>query len=185
MMRDAADAAHPPRAGASASSHGATRSGHEAGSGEVAAPIARDREGRGTGDGDLDAEAQKKAMEEAAFDPLDPAARNVAMLAPPGASFVSAPNDVTAPKDVVRGRSLEELLPALVRKIAWAGDRNRGSVRLELGAGAYADTTLIVHAEGARVRVEVSGHEGPELDRLRSRLHARLRNHGLDVESVT
>jgi hypothetical protein len=85
----------------------------------------------------------------------------------------------------LRARSLEELLPALVRKIAWAGDRNKGTVRLELGAGAYAGTTVTVHADGGRVRVELGGSEGPDLDRLRTRLDARLRGHGLDVDSVT
>ena len=79
----------------------------------------------------------------------------------------------------------EELIPALVRRIAWAGDRHHGTVRLELGAGAYAGTTVIVHADGGRVRVELGGSEGPDLDRLRARLDARLRGHGLDVESVT
>lgn len=116
---------------------------------------------------------------------LDPSARQLAQLAPPGT--LGNPVDVTSTQsgEPVRARSLEELLPALVRRIAWAGDRHRGTVRLELGAGAYAGTTVLVHADGGRVRVEIGGSEGPELDRLRARLDARLRGHGLDVESVT
>jgi len=98
--------------------------------------------------------------------------------------LATASASATTAEAPLRARSLEELLPALVRRIAWAGDRHSGSVRLELGAGAYAGTTVVVHAEGGRVRVEISGHEGPDLDRLRSRLHSRLRGHGLDVESV-
>lgn len=71
----------------------------------------------------------------------------------------------------------------LVRRIAWSGDRHRGTVRLEIGAGAYEGATLIVHADAGRVRVEVSG--AGDLDGLRRNLDARLRRHGLDVESVT
>ncbi len=102
---------------------------------------------------------------------LDPAARHAAHLAPP---LMSTPIDATAAAatEPLRARSLEELLPALVRRIAWAGDRHKGTVRLELGAGPHAGTTVTVHADG-------------ELDRLRTRLDARLRGHGLDVESVT
>lgn len=113
---------------------------------------------------------------------LDPAARHAASLAPPALPSAIPTHASEAP---LRARSLEELLPALVRRIAWAGDKHRGTVRLELGAGAYAGTTVIVHADDGRVRVEISGTEGPELDRLRARLDGRLRGRGLDVESVT
>jgi hypothetical protein len=114
---------------------------------------------------------------------LDPSARQVAQMAPPVGVVIEGA--AAAAGEPVRARSLEELLPALVRRIAWAGDRKKGTVRLELGAGAYAGTTVVVHAEDGRVRVEIGGSEGPELDRLRARLDARLRGHGLDVESVT
>ncbi len=126
---------------------------------------------------------------------LDPSTRQAAQLAPFGASphpvqveqalgtaWVAADGGGTVR---LRAHSLEELLPALVRRIAWAGDRHRATVRLELGAGAHAGTTLVVHAEAGRVRVEAFGAEGAELDGLRARLDARLRRHGLDVESVT
>jgi hypothetical protein len=118
-------------------------------------------------------------------DLLDPLARHAAHLAPPATP--STPNEAlsASANEPVRARSLEELLPALVRRIAWAGDRHKGTVHLELGAGAYAGTTVTVHADGGRVRVELGGTEGPELERLRARLDARLRGHGLDVESVT
>lgn len=75
---------------------------------------------------------------------------------------------------------MEELLPALVRRIAWTGDRHRGTVRLELGAGAYAGATLIVRAEGRRVAVEVEGHDA---EGLRARLEGRLRRQGFDVDA--
>ena len=147
---------------------------------------AADDDGGDDGDGDPEAKCGAPKGERAEVDWLDPSARQAAQLAPPGiapgsASAFDAPNA----NEPLRARSLEELLPALVRRIAWAGDRNKGTVRLELGAGAYAGTTVTVHADGGRVRVEIGGSEGPELDRLRARLDTRLRGHGLDVESVT
>ena len=75
--------------------------------------------------------------------------------------------------------SLEELLPQLVRRIAWAGDRKHGSVQMELGAGRYAGTTVTVHAEGGRVRVEL---RGADVEELRARIDARLERCGIDVE---
>ena len=133
-------------------------------------------------EGAVAATTKREVNEE--LDALDPSARHAAHLAPPTTSAL-APAMSASTSEPVRARSLEELLPALVRRIAWAGDRHRGTVRLELGAGVHAGTTVTVHADGGRVRVELGGAEGPELDRLRSRLDARLRAHGLDVESVT
>ena len=77
---------------------------------------------------------------------------------------------------------MEELLPQLVRRIAWAGDRRKGTVQLELGAGRHAGTTVTVHANDGRVRVEI---QGVDVEELRSRIAARLRGHGIVVESVT
>jgi hypothetical protein len=114
-----------------------------------------------------------------ADDPLDPMRRQTAMLAPPPITPPSAAEAAAAPRARM---SLEELMPLLVRRIAWAGDQHKASVRLELGAGAYAGATLLVHADQGRVRVEVSGACA---DELRGRLEERLRRHGLDVESVT
>lgn len=114
---------------------------------------------------------------------LDPATRHLATLAPPSSLGFGPPGaPVDAPATHAR-LSLEELMPLLVKRIAWTGDKHQGSVRLEIGAGAYAGATLTVHAEGGRVRVEVGGRG--DLDGLRARLDRRLRRHGLDVESVT
>jgi len=137
------------------------------------------REGGGESEGDARGGSRDDARE---LDALDPALRHAASLAPLVVPLAVAP--ASAAEAPLRARSLEELLPALVRRIAWAGDKHSGSVRLELGAGAYAGTTVIVHADGGRLRVEIRGTEGPELDRLRTRLDRRLRGHGLDVESV-
>lgn len=80
--------------------------------------------------------------------------------------------------------SLEQLLPALVRRVSWAGDARRGTVRLELGAGGYEGATLLVHADEGRVRVSVDGRTSGDLDVLRERIEARLRRKGIALDGV-
>jgi hypothetical protein len=80
--------------------------------------------------------------------------------------------------------SLEELLPVLVRKIAWSADARRGSLRLEFGAGALSGATLLVHADAGRVRVQLSGAAGADLSAWCERIAARLGSHGIEVVSV-
>ena len=120
------------------------------------------------------------------LDPLDPEMRRAAQLAPPQ---LAPPAQTTAAaplgqEDVApRARvSMEELLPQLVKRIAWAGDRRRRSVQLELGAGRHAGTVVTVHSDDGRVRVELAGTGA---DELRERIRRRLERNGLDVESVT
>jgi hypothetical protein len=122
---------------------------------------------------------------------LDSASRQVAHLAPPGGGLegplqpplpTSAPTPGTATSNPSASASLEDLLPALVRKIAWSGDARRGAVRIELGAGALAGATLLVAADGARVRVTLSGQSGVELEPYRERIVARLAARGLDAD---
>jgi hypothetical protein len=142
-----------------------------------------DRSGRAAG------RAQARAEEHddggTRFDPLDPATRQAAQLGPPMASS-AAPQATVHPTEEIAPRarvSMEELLPQLVKRIAWAGDRRRGTVQLELGAGRHAGTTVTVHADGGRVRVEL--HGAGDVEELRSRIDARLKRQGLDIESVT
>ena len=80
--------------------------------------------------------------------------------------------------------SLEELLPELVRKIAWSGDAHRGAVRLEVGAGALAGATLLVQAEGGRVHVTLHAPGDANAESWRGRIEARLSARGLDVGAV-
>jgi hypothetical protein len=81
-------------------------------------------------------------------------------------------------------RSLEDLLPALVRRIAWSGDARRGTVRLELGAGALSGATLIVHADDGRVKVELRAPQGADPAEWKTRIEGRLAARGIDVEGV-
>jgi hypothetical protein len=132
------------------------------------------------------AERPKRSAED-----LDAASRQVAHLAPPGGGLegplqpplpTSAPTPGSESSNPSALASLEDLLPALVRKIAWSGDARRGAVRIELGAGALAGATLLVAADGARVRVTLSGQPGVELEPYRERIAARLAARGLDAD---
>jgi hypothetical protein len=72
-----------------------------------------------------------------------------------------------------------------VRKIAWSGDARRGTVRIELGAGALAGATLLVAANGGRVQVTLiaeATHSDVDLDTWRERIAARLSDRGLDAD---
>ncbi len=102
-----------------------------------------------------------------------------AMLVPPG-----SPTQATSEERGHARLTVEEMLPALVRRIAWGGNGQRGSVRMELGAGTLAGGTVVVHADDGKVRVEVSAPSGADPAEWRRRIDARLREHGLDVESV-
>lgn len=117
-------------------------------------------------------------------DLLHAAARQVAQLAPPPASL---PPPVPQPREssgLAAPISVEELWPTLVRRAAWSGDARRGSVRLELGAGALAGATVLVQSDDGRVRVQLTAPAGVDLDAWRARIALRLAARGLDVERL-
>ena len=118
-------------------------------------------------------------------DPLDPLERRRAFDV---GSFGPAPSvaPALAPIEVSRADashraapSLEVLLPALVRKIAWSGDGRRGSVRLELGAGPLAGGVLLVHADGANVSVHLDAPAGADKLEWQARIARALEGRGL------
>jgi hypothetical protein len=93
-----------------------------------------------------------------------------------------APSD--APLETSARASLETLLPALVRRIAWSGDGRKGSLRLEFGAGALAGGTLVVHSDDGRVRVELQAPTGADAATWKERIVSRLEARRLHVEDV-
>jgi hypothetical protein len=112
----------------------------------------------------------------AAPDPLDPETRRCAQMAPPSFTPVPAAPVPAETEIAPRARvSMEELLPQLVKRIAWAGDKRRGSVQMELGSGPHAGTVITVHAVDGRVRVELAGDDTGALRR-------RLEEKGFNVE---
>jgi hypothetical protein len=99
----------------------------------------------------------------------------------------SLPAGAVAGPEQVEARvrsSLEDILPALVRRVAWSGDGRRGTVRLELGAGELAGGTLLVQVDEGRVRVRLTAPPGVDVDAWRGRITDRLEARGLAVDSV-
>jgi hypothetical protein len=117
---------------------------------------------------------------------LDPGARQAALLAPPPQSVLhgGATEAADAPAATRASTSLEDLLPALVRKVAWSGDGRKGTVRLELGSGGMAGAEVVVESDEGRVRVHLRAPGGVDGDAWRRRVSARLAARGLDVEGV-
>ncbi|HWZ91482.1 MAG TPA: hypothetical protein VNW92_21620 [Polyangiaceae bacterium] len=73
---------------------------------------------------------------------------------------------------------LQNLINGLARRVAWGGDRRKGSARIELSEGPLAGATLIVHTEQRSVRVELELPEGSGLasdwqQRIQDRLEER------------
>jgi hypothetical protein len=116
-------------------------------------------------------------------DDLDPSARQAAQLAPPMTMGIFENEKQVAAAQTNARVSLEDLVPALVKKIAWSGDAQRGTVRMELGAGELAGSTLTVSAENGRVSVDVAA-PGTDLAAWRERLSTRLTARGLSLDSI-
>jgi len=116
-------------------------------------------------------------------DPLDPAFRQSAQNAPFGGPATAPLLPLTGPE--VRPRaSLEDLLPQIVKRIAWGGDARKGSVRMELGGGVLAGGTVLVHADEGRVRVELATPPGCDPAEWRRRIEARLVARGIAVDAI-
>jgi len=128
-------------------------------------------------------EGEKHGQKRAREDDLDPSMRQAAQLAPPMALAAREEQAQAAPLANARV-SLEDLVPQLVKKIAWSGDAQRGTVRMELGAGELSGATLTVSAEHGRVSVRVDAPPGTDTSAWRERLASRLEARGLSVESV-
>jgi hypothetical protein len=122
-------------------------------------------------------------------DPLDPETRHAAQWAPsfepPPPEARAAPATAPTTEGGTARASLEALLPELVDNVAWSCDRRRGSMRLELRAGALAGGSVVVHADDGKVRVEVRTPAGADVEEWRSLLQDRLLRRGIDLETLT
>ena len=126
-------------------------------------------------------------------DALDPVARHAAQLAAPAILTPLAPPPSLTPAAVADPggapalramTSLEEILPQLVRRLSMTGDGRRGAVRVEIGSGALAGSTLLVSAEEGRLRVELSAPSNVDAASWRDRIASRLAARGLVVDEV-
>jgi hypothetical protein len=80
--------------------------------------------------------------------------------------------------------SLEVLLPALVRRVAWSNDGKRGTARLEIGSGDLTGATLLVHADAGRVRVRLEVPPGVDARSWRERIVQRLASRDIPIDDV-
>jgi hypothetical protein len=109
-------------------------------------------------------------------DPVDPWTRVLARpVLGPEAARPSAPP--VPPPSV----ALELALDKLVRRLSWGGNGRRGSARVELGAGALAGSTVVVHVDDGEVSLEIEASNGVEDAEWRARLVSRLERRGLVV----
>ena len=76
---------------------------------------------------------------------------------------------------------LQNLLTGLARRIAWGGDRRRGSARIELSEGALAGATLVVHTDQQTVSVELELPAGMPAQGWQERIAQRLEGRGFSA----
>jgi len=122
---------------------------------------------------DRELEGSAKESEAGVLDPLE-----LALSKP---SF-----GLTPPTPTARGGLLlDPLVGELVRAIAWGGDRRRGAARLELGGSRFAGASVVVHAEGRELTIELDAPRHLDGVELGERLRKRLESKGLVVRAVT
>lgn len=75
------------------------------------------------------------------------------------------------------------LLERWVRRVAVGGDQRRGVARLDIGAGRFAGSELVVTVEAGRVSVDLSVTDALDPS-LAERLRGRLERRGYSAEVV-
>lgn len=113
---------------------------------------------------------------------LDPFWCQVALPIQVGGGHGAEPS-VAQPMAPLR-EDLQNLLTGSARRVAWGGDRRKGSARIELSEGALAGATLIVHTEQRSVDVELelpAGGAGSGALELQQRIADRLEGRGFSA----
>jgi hypothetical protein len=75
-------------------------------------------------------------------------------------------------------------MTSMVRRAVWSGDGRRGTAHLEIGAGALAGATLVVHADEGRVRVRLDVPPGVDGATWEERIRLRLAARSIQAEEV-
>ena len=76
------------------------------------------------------------------------------------------------------------IIPALVRRVQWGGDGRKGTVRMELGAGALAGATLQVSSDRGRVSVQLDVPPGVDAAEWRERITTSLAAKNIATDQV-
>jgi hypothetical protein len=92
-----------------------------------------------------------------------------------------APGLAPSPTALPPTADLQQLLTGLARRVAWGGDRRRGTARIELSEGALAGATLVVHTEQREVSVELELPAGAGAQGWEARLTERLEGRGFSA----
>jgi len=92
------------------------------------------------------------------------------------------PSATSAPTALPLHEDLQNLLTGLARRVAWGGDRRKGSARIELAEGALAGATLVVHAEEREVKVELELPAGAGSGGWPARIAERLEARGFSAQ---
>lgn len=93
---------------------------------------------------------------------------------PEPAPATAAPPSPLSPPD-------ELLLDRLVKRLSWGGNGRRGSARIELGAGSLAGATLLVHADGSELTLEIEGADPGAAAEFTARISRRLGDKGFSL----
>ncbi|MET0791237.1 MAG: hypothetical protein ABW061_06915 [Polyangiaceae bacterium] len=118
---------------------------------------------------------------------LDPLSRQLAwghegVFAHPITPAVGQPPaPAPAPSAQPPSADLQQLLNGLARRVAWGGDRRKGTARIELSEGALAGATLVVHTEHRSVSVELELPAGTGTQGWEARLTERLEGRGFSA----
>lgn len=146
------------------------------------APVPSQRAVRRHSERESERDPESESVRELQLDPLScqlachgafPHAVAVRALEAPAALQPSAPLPPSA--------ELQQMLSGLARRVAWGGDRRKGSARIELSEGALAGATLIVHAEQRSVSVELELPPGAGTQGWEARLTERLEGRGFSA----
>jgi hypothetical protein len=110
--------------------------------------------------------------------PLDPMLCQIAAQAGITPGVGGAPGAPVPSAALPLREDLQNLIAGLARRVAWGGDRRKGSARIELSEGALAGATLVVHTEQRAVTVELELPAGAPLagdwqQRILERLEGR------------
>ncbi len=104
----------------------------------------------------------------------DPLMRVLATTSP----VASAPPPVAPTVDA---QTLDAVAQQLVKRLSVGRTASGGAVRVELGAGPYAGTGIVLTNDGSAVHVGLDGDADEDSQQLVSRLVQRLRSRGMDA----